>query len=172
MVWALLAFMAWAGMLFEPGLSGEMTHGGIIGAVALVSTNAAQTATVKAVYEWPVWGTVEERTVKPVTVQERVNKVETLTNWCDWVTDTYTVSGGKTNYYAGITVATNEVINSFMVMETNVTRKVEVTGKVAVTNALYSLTASGGVATNGETRIVGTGARILVESAPVTIFWR
>ena len=164
-----------AGTLLGPGLAGEFSNGAIIKGVVLASTNATQTASVKAVYEWPVFGEVEEETVFPVTVRTRTTRIDTLTNWCDYATASAVtnISGSVTNvvYYDGITVATNAVISSVQVMKTNTAWRTAVVGKVAITNTLYSLTASGGVATNGETRLIGAGARLLIESAPVTIIW-
>jgi len=171
----MVAVLAVAGTLLEPGLSGEFSGGAMIKGVALASTNATQTATVKAVYEWPVWGEVTEQKIRPYVVRTEVDQVETLTNWCDYVTANAVtnIAGGVTNvvYYDGITVDTNRVLRSVMKAETNTVRRAAITGRVAVTNSLYSLTASGGVATNGDVKIIGSGARLLIESAPVTVFW-
>lgn len=160
-----------AGSLFNVGETGELTDGAIIKGVVLASTNASQTATVKAVYTWPVWGEATDETVSTVKYLQLVTRVDTLTNWCDWVTETYTVKGGVTNYYAGITVATNEVLQTVEKPVTNTVTRAVIVGRRAVTNSLYSLTASGGIATNGTRQLVGAGAKLLIENAPVTIFW-
>ena len=162
---------ALAGAKFNPGETGELSDGAIIKGVVVASTNATQTAKVKAVYSWPIWGEATDSTVTTISYTVPVDRVDTLTNWCDYVTETYTASGGVTNYYDGITVATNRVLSVVEKPVTNTVTRAVIVGRVSVTNQLYSITASGGVGSSTNRVLVGAGARLLVEDAPVTIFW-
>jgi len=157
--------------IYLPGLSGEITNGGIMKGAVLASTNESQTATVKAVYEWPTYGVVSSETVERRVYEQLYQKIETLTNWCAYITDKFVVVSSSTNYYDGIQVVTNEALRQVERYVTNTTSKVEIVGLTAITNSLYTLEASGGVGTNGTKRLVGAGAKLLIESAPVTIFW-
>ena len=173
---AVAAMMATlAGDYIEPGLGGEYSRGGIIKGVMLASTNATQQADVKAVYEFFTWGEVEVENVREHTRSELYDKVEVLTNWCDWVTSTAVtnIADSVTNiaYYAGITTVTNKALRTVTEPVTNIVRETRIVKTVAITNALYSLTASGGVGTNFTPKALGAGGRILVEKHPVTIFW-
>lgn len=162
---------ALAGAKFNPGETGELSDGAIIKGVVVASTNATQTAKVKAVYSWPIWGEATDSTVTTNSYTVPVDRVDTLTNWCDYATKTYTVSGSATNYYDGITVATNRVLSVVEKPVTNTVKRAVIIGKMSVTNELYSITASGGVGSSTNRVLVGAGARLLIEDAPVTIFW-
>lgn len=162
---------ALAGAKFNPGETGELSDGAIIKGVVVASTNATQTAKVKAVYSWPIWGEATDSTVTTISYTVPVDRVDTLTNWCDYATKTYTVSGGGTNYYDGITVATNRVLSAVEKPVTNTVKRAVIIGRMSVTNELYSITASGGVGSSTNRVLVGAGARLLIEDAPVTIFW-
>ena len=162
---------ALAGARFNPGETGELSDGAIIKGVVVASTNATQTAKVKAVYSWPIWGEATDSTVTTISYTVPVDRVDTLTNWCDYATKTYTVSGGVTNFYDGITIATNRVLSVVEKPVTNTVKRAVIIGRVSVTNQLYSITASGGVGSSTNRVLVGAGARLLIEDAPVTIFW-
>ena len=170
-VWAMLGMADY----LDVGISGEITGGGIIKGIVLASTNASETATISAVYSWPVYGEQTEQKVETVSYPEVVDKVETLTNWCDYVTASAVtnVSGSVTNvvYYDGINVSTSAVLQIVRVQETNTVTKIIVIDNVVVTNTLYELTADDGIATSTEKKCVGAGARLLVEDAPVTVIW-
>jgi len=168
---------ALAGAKFNPGETGELSDGAIIKGVVVASTNATQTAKVKAVYSWPIWGEATDSTVTTISYTVPVDRVDTLTNWCDYATanavTNITEGGSVTNvvYYDGITVATNRVLSVVEKPVTNTVTRAVIVGRVSVTNQLYSITASGGVGSSTNRVLVGAGARLLIEDAPVTIFW-
>ena len=163
----------------SPGLSEPVGGDGArVDAAVLVSTNATATATVAAVYDLPVLGTVEAvvtnfsvalyLTTNSVVVTN-FSAVAASSNTPYIVSTVYGVA--TTNYY---TVATNtwtryEPRAVVAGIETN--RTLGVTGYIPVTNALFSLTAAGGFAeTNGVGRCLAPGARLLLTGSEVTIF--
>jgi hypothetical protein len=160
-----------AGAGYNPGETGELTDGAVIKGVVLVSTNASATAKVKAVYDWPIWGEETRESVKTISYTVPVDKVETLTNWCDYVTENYVVDGSTTNFYEAVTVVTNRVLATVEKPETNRVTVAAIVGKRSVTNDLYSITASGGIGSSSEKKMVGAGGRLIISGAPVTIFW-
>lgn len=162
----------------SPGLSEPVGGGGArVDAAVLVSTNASATATVQAVYELPVYGLADVVFTNVYETAGWVTNNIVLTNFSASVTSNFVVSTvyglTTTNYY---TVATNKVaayvpIPGAPVITTN--HVWAVTSTVAVTNSLFSLTASGGFAeTNDVKRCLAPGARLLLTGAPVTIFLR
>lgn len=140
----------------------------ITGAIA-VSTNASEVVTVKAVYEFPVYGKVTRQFVKQEKVEQIAWSVGTYTNWTDSVTTNYVVVGGVTNYYDGVIVETNALPRWVTVPVTNTWTETVLTGKRCVTNDLYSITCSGGVGQSTDAKLVGTGAGILVTGAAVDL---
>ena len=172
---ALLVATAAIADVLQPGKSGAYTDGGIIKGVVLASTNATQTANVKAVYSWPQWGSVSRQSVETRRRVEWYDAVDVLTNWCDYATSTaYTnIVGGVTNvvYYDGITTVTNRLLRPVQEVVTNTVSERVITGYVSVTNTLYTLTATNGMATSTDRKPVGAEAELLIENAPVTIFW-
>lgn len=140
----------------------------ITGAIA-VSTNASQAVTVKAVYEFPVYGKMTRQTVRTETVQRFAERVSTVTNWTDTVTNTYVVVGGVTNYYDRIFTETNTIPSWVEVPVTNSWTETVLTGKRCVTNDLYSINCSGGIGQSTDAKLVGTGAGILVTGAAVDL---
>lgn len=174
-----LTFAAHAGAVMmhrEAGITlPGIVDGSRLDAASLISTNAAATATVSAVYELPVFGEVE--VVVTNTAYYYVTHTNTVieTNATTTATDIYTVVTNSgvvaTNYYA---VATNSypvnVNTPSVTMVTN--RLIDVTGTVAITNELISLTASGGYAeTNRIDRYIWPGARLLIEGSPVNLIF-
>ena len=176
---AATAFIGYAGTLqLSPGLSAPVGgDGALVEAAVLVSTNASATASVSAVYELPVYSAVERVSVVTNDVLTCVTNAVVTREWSYNVTSNYTVDViygvTTTNYWNYVT---NNVVAYVprpgpVVTTTNLT--VEVTSTVAITNALFSLTASGGYAeTNGVGRCLAPGARLLLTGAPVTIFLR
>ena len=159
-----------------PGLAAPLGGDGArIESAVLVSTNATATSTVKAVYELPVYGLADVVFTNVYETAGWVTNNIVITNFSASVTSNFVVSTvyglTTTNYY---TVATNKVpayvpIPGAPVITTN--RVWAATSTVAVTNNLFSLTASGGFAeTNGVNRCLAPGARLLLTGAPVTIF--
>ena len=175
LILAMLAATAAIADVMQTGKTGALTEGGIIKGVVLASTNAAQTASVKAIYSWPIYGTESRQSVETRKREEWYNRVEVLTNWCDYATATaYTnIVGGVTNvvYYDGIQTVTNRLLRPVEEVITNTVTVKVVTGYVSVTNTLYSLTATNGMATSTDRKPVGAEAELLIENAPVTIFW-
>ena len=186
-----------ATLQLDPGLSAPgIADGAKLEAAVLVTTNATATATVKAVYELPVYGTVETvttntadyytlstNTVVGTNSTLAVTDLYTLSTNPTWkVTDIYTVATNSgtvaTNYY---TVATNYFTvwtNSWPVMvntpRTTITTNtlIDVIGMVAITNDLLSITASGGYAeTNAVNRWLVSPARLLVTGSPLTLIF-
>ena len=181
----------------DPGLSAPgIADGAKLEAAVLVSTNATATATVKAVYELPEYGTVETvttntadyytlstNTVIGTNSTLAVTDLYTLSTNPTWkVTDIYTVitNAGAiaTNYY---NIATNYFTvwtNSWPVMvntpRTTITTNtlIDVIGTLAITNDLLSLTASGGYAeTNAINRWLVSPSRLLVTGSPLTLIF-
>lgn len=140
----------------------------ITGAIA-VSTNESQAVTVKAVYEFPVYGKVTRQFVKQEKVEQIAWRVGTYTNWTDSVTTNYVVVGGVTNYYDGVIVETNALPRWVWVPVTNTWTETVLTGKLCVTNDLYSIECSGGVGQTNDTKLVGSGAGIIVTGATVDL---
>jgi hypothetical protein len=146
---------------------------------------------VKAVYELPVFGTVQSVSVVtndyfvPGTnyvigtnaTLEATGLYTVVSNPTQRVTDIYTVDAvGATNYYFAATnyfrVWTNAqpvMVNTpFVTTVTN--NLIGVAGTVAYTNDLFSL--SGGYAeTNGVNRWIVSPARFLVTGDPVTVIF-
>ena len=197
-IFLLAAFAAGAITLqLEPGLTAPgIADGAKLEAAVLVSTNATATATVKAVYELPVYGTVETvttntadyytlstNTVIGTNSTLAVTDLYTLSTNPTWkVTDIYTVSTNAgvvaTNYYNVatnyFTVWTNSTVTSVLTPRTAITTNnlLDVIGMKAVTNSLISLTASGGYAeTNGVNRWLVSPARLLVTGESVTLIF-
>ncbi|MBO7688819.1 MAG: hypothetical protein J6V72_20735 [Kiritimatiellae bacterium] len=176
---AVFSIAANAGTLtLSPGLSEPLGgDGALVEAAVLVSTNASATATVQAVYDLPVYGVAESVSIITNDVLTFVTNSVVVTNFSASVTSNYVVTTAygltSTNYY---TVATNSVAAyvprpGAPVITTN--RVLTVTSTVAVTNSLFSLTASSGFAeTNDVKRCLAPGARLLLTGAPVTIFLR
>ena len=173
----LMLLAAWVALaeMMAPGLHGVLTGGGILKGAVVMSTNATQTATVDAVYEWPIYGSITNQTVSTVRYQETYAKVETLTNFCDYVTETSVtnITGSVTNvvYFDGIVTVTNNVLRPVTRYVTNTLVTTEIVGVKAVTNSLYSLTASGGYGASSDTKLIGAGGRLLIKNWPVTLFW-
>lgn len=195
---ALLAAGAFANAIairFNPGLSApDIADGARLEAAVLASTNASASCTVQAVYEVPVYSTVQSVTVvtNDYYVQgtnyvigtnatlEATGRYTVTTNPTWRATDIYTVATNAgvvaTNYYYAATnyfkVWTNAqpvmVNRPFTVTTTN--DLLELTGVVAYTNDLISL--SGGFAeTNGVNRWLVSPARLLVTGDPVTLIF-
>lgn len=175
LIMALLIASAAVADVLEVGKTSELTNGGIIKGAVLTSTNATQTATLKAVYSWPIYGSVTRESVERYTHDEWYDATQVLTNWCEYVTDTAwtNVVGGVTNvvYYDGIQTVTNRLLRPVEETITNSVTARVVTGYHSVTSTLYTLTAEGGTATTNGVRLVGAGAELLLEGAPITIFW-
>ncbi len=162
----------------SPGLSEPVGGDGArVDAAVLVSTNASATATVQAVYDLPVYGLADVVLTNETATLAWVTNSVVVTNFSTTVTSNYVVTAAygltTTNYY---TIATNSVAAyvprpGAPVITTN--RVLMVTSTVAVTNSLFSLTASAGFAeTNDVKRCLAPGARLLLTGAPVTIFLR
>ena len=192
---ALLAAGAFANAIairFNSGLSApDIADGARLEAAVLVSTNAGASCTVKAVYELPVYDTVQSVSVTtndyfvPGTnyvigtnaTLEATGLYTVVSNPTQRVTDSYTVSAaGVTNYYFAATNYFRVWTNSYPTMVnqptvTTVTNNLlELTGTVAWTNDLLSL--SGGYAeTNGVNRWIVSPARFLVTGEPVTLIF-
>lgn len=192
---ALLAAGAFANAIairFNSGLSApDIADGARLEAAVLVSTNAGASCTVKAVYELPVYDTVQSVSVTtndyfvPGTnyvigtnaTLEATGLYTVVSNPTQRVTDIYTVSAaGVTNYYFAATNYFRVWTNAYPVMVnrptvTTVTNNLlELTGTVAWTNDLLSL--SGGYAeTNGVNRWIVSPARFLVTGEPVTLIF-
>lgn len=192
---ALVAAIAGAESLsvrLQPGLSApDIADGARLEAAVLASTNAAASCTVKAVYELPVFDTVQSVSVvtndyyTPGTnyvigtnsTLEVTDLYTVVSNPTQRVTDIYTVdAAGATNYYFAATnyfrVWTNAqpvMVNTpFVTTVTN--NLIGVAGTVAYTNDLFSL--SGGYAeTNGVNRWIVSPARFLVTGDPVTVIF-
>lgn len=192
---ALVAAIAGAESLsvrLQPGLSApDIADGARLEAAVLASTNAAASCTVKAVYELPVYDTVQSVSVvtndyyTPGTnyvigtnsTLEVTDLYTVVSNPTQRVTDIYTVDAvGATNYYFAATnyfrVWTNYtpvmVNRPFTVTTTN--DLLRLAGTVAYTNDLFSL--SGGYAeTNGVNRWIVSPARFLVTGDPVTLIF-
>ena len=195
----LAAFAASAITLqLEPGLTAPgIADGAKLEAAVIVSTNATATATVKAVYELPVFGTVETvttntadyytlstNTVIGTNSTLAVTDIYTLSTNPTWkVTDIYTlytngVGAIETNYYYiatnYFTVWTNSNVTSALTPRTTIITNnlLDVIGIKAVTNDLLSLTASGGYAeTNNVNRWLVSPARLLVTGSPLTLIF-
>lgn len=163
----------------SPGLSEPIGGDGArVDAAVLVSTNATATAAVAAVYDLPVYGTVQTVVTNWTDVLSYTTNSVVVTNLSAIAESTnspYIVSTvygiATTNYY---TVATNswtswEPVPVVAGLATNNT--IGVTGYKPVTNALFTLTASGGFAeTNGVNRCLAPGARLQLTGSGVTIF--
>lgn len=175
-----------------PGLSApDIADGVRLEAAVLVSTNAGASCTVKAVYELPLYETVQSVTsvtndyyVLSTNVVVGTNATLDVTglytvvsNPTQRVTDIYTVDAvGATNYYFAATNYFRVWTNAQPVMVnrptvTTVTNNlIGVAGTVAYTNDLFSL--SGGYAeTNGVNRWIVSPARFLVTGDPVTVIF-
>ena len=173
----IFAFVGHAATLqLSPGLSAPLGDDGArVEAAVLVSTNATATASVSAVYDLPIYSTVEVVTVTTNDVLTCATNNVVVREWSYNVTSNYTVDvvygHATTNYWNIITnnVVAYEPRPGPVVTTTNLT--VEVTSTVSVTTALLSLTASGGFAeTNGVNRCLAPGARLHLTGEPVTIF--
>lgn len=165
-------------LTLSPGLSAPLGGDGArVEAAVLVSTNASATATVQAVYDLPVYGLADVVSTNIYETTGWITNNVVVTNFSMSVTSNFVVSTAygltSTNYY---TVATNKVAvyvprPGAPVITTN--HIWEVTSTKAVTNSLFSLTASAGFAeTNDVKRCLAPGARLLLTGAPVTIFLR
>ena len=146
---------------------------------------------MKAVYELPVFGTVQSVSVVtndyfvPGTnyvigtnaTLEATGLYTVVSNPTQRVTDIYTVSAaGVTNYYFAATNYFRVWTNSYPTMvnspqvRTVTNTLIDVTGTVAYTNDQFSL--SGGYAeTNGVNRWIVSPARFLVTGDPVTVIF-
>lgn len=189
-LFAAAAMAAAIAVRLSPGLSApDIADGARLEAAVLASTNAAASCTVKAVYELPVYDTVQSVSVvtndyyTPGTnyvvgtnaTLEVTDLYTVVSNPTQRVTDIYTVdAAGATNYYFAATnyfrVWTNAqpvMVNTpFVTTITNDLLKL--TGTVAYTNDLFSL--SGGYAeTNNVNRWLVSPARFLVTGDPVTV---
>ena len=176
----------------QPGLSApDIADGARLEAAVLASTNTAASCTVKAVYELPVYDTVQSVSVvtndyyTPGTnyvigtnsTLEVTDLYTVVSNPTQRVTDIYTVdAAGATNYYFAATNYFRVWTNSQPVMVntpfvTTVTNNlIGVAGTVAYTNDLFSL--SGGYAeTNNVNRWIVSPARFLVTGDPVTVIF-
>ena len=154
------------------GLSApDIADGARLDAAVLVSTNAAASCTVKAVYELPVYDNVQSVTSVTNDYYVLSTNVVVGTNSTLQVTDLYTVVTNSgvvsTNYFTVWTNSYPVMVNTPFV--TTVTNDLlQITGTVAYTNDLFSL--SGGYAeTNGVNRWLVSPARFLVTGDPVTI---
>ncbi len=186
------AFAAAVAVRLQPGLSApDIADGARLEAAVLASTNAAASCTVKAVYELPVYDTVQSVSVvtndyyTPGTnyvigtnsTLEVTDLYTVVSNPTQRVTDIYTVdAAGATNYYFAATNYFRVWTNSQPVMVntpfvTTVTNNlIGVAGTVAYTNDLFSL--SGGYAeTNNVNRWIVSPARFLVTGDPVTVIF-
>lgn len=191
-LFAAAAMAAAIAVRLQPGLSApDIADGARLEAAVLASTNAAASCTVKAVYELPVYDTVQSVSVvtndysTPGTnyvigtnsTLEVTDLYTVVSNPTQRVTDIYTVdAAGATNYYFAATnyfrVWTNAqpvMVNTpFVTTVTN--NLIGVSGTVAYTNDLISL--SGGFAeTNGVNRWLVSPARLLVTGDPVTVIF-
>ena len=195
---ALLAAAAFANAIatrLNPGLSApDIADGARLETAVLASTNAEASCTVQAVYEVPIYETVQS--VSVVTNDYYVQGTNvvigtnstleatglyTVTTNPTWrATDIYTVATNAgvvatnfyyaaTNYFKVWTNAQPVMVNRpFTVTTTN--DLLELTGTVAYTNDLISL--SGGFAeTNGVNRWLVSPARLLVTGDPVTLIF-
>jgi hypothetical protein len=157
-----------------PGLSApDIADGARLDAAVLVSTNAAASCTVKAVYELPLYDTVQSVTSVTNDFYVLSTNVVIGTNATLQVTDLYTVVTNSgvvaTNYFTVWTNSWPVMVNRPTV--TAVTNNlIGVAGTVAYTNDLFSL--SGGYAeTNGVNRWIVSPARFLVTGDPVTVIF-
>ena len=191
-LFAAAAMAAAIAVRLSPGLSApDIADGARLEAAVLASTNTAASCTVKAVYELPVYDTVQSVSVvtndyyTPGTnyvigtnsTLEVTDLYTVVSNPTQRVTDIYTVdAAGATNYYFAATnyfrVWTNAqpvMVNTpFVTTVTN--NLIGVAGTVAYTNDLLSL--SGGFAeTNGVNRWLVSPARLLVTGDPVTLIF-
>ena len=195
---ALVAAIAGAESLsvrLQPGLSApDIADGARLEAAVLASTNAAASCTVKAVYELPVYDTVQSvsvvtndyytpgtNVVVGTNATLEATGLYTVTTNPTWrATDIYTVATNAglvatnfyyaaTNYFRVWTNYTPVMVNRpFTVTTTN--DLLRLTGYVAYTNDLFSL--SGGYAeTNGVNRWIVSPARFLVTGDPVTVIF-
>ena len=176
---AVFSIAANAGTLqLSPGLSEPLGgDGALVEAAVLVSNNASATATVQAVYDLPVYDVAESVSIITNDVLTFVTNSIVVTNFSASVTSNFVVTTAygltSTNYY---TVATNTwtawVPRPGPVVTTT-NRTWQAVSTASVTNALFSLTASGGYAeTNDVNRCLAPGARLLLTGAPITIFLR
>ena len=166
-----------ATIMLSPGSTPVGGDGLRVESAVLVSTNATATASVAVVYDLPVYSAVKVVTVTTNDVLTCVTNNVVVREWSPNVTSNYTVNVvygvATTNYW---NIITNQVVAyeprpGPIVTTTNLT--VEVTSTVSVTNALLSLTASGGFAeTNGVDRCIAPGARLVLTGEPLTIFLR
>jgi len=169
-LWCLCA--AGVAVRLGPGLSApDIADGARLDAAVLVSTNAAASCTVKAVYELPLYETVQSVTSVTNDFYVLSTNVVIGTNATLQVTDLYTVVTNSgvvaTNYFTVWTNSWPVMVNRPTVtMVTN--NLIGVACTVAYTNDLFSL--SGGYAeTNGVNRWLVSPARFLVEGEPCTI---
>ena len=171
----MFAFAAIAATLrLDPGLSAPgVADGARLDAAVLVSTNARASCTVKAVYELPLYETVQSVTSVTNDYYVLSTNVVVGTNATLQVTDLYTVVTNSgvvaTNYFTVWTNSWPVMVNRPTVtMVTN--NLIGVAGTVAYTNDLFSL--SGGYAeTNGVNRWIVAPARFLVTGDPVTVIF-
>lgn len=171
-LWCLCA--AGGAVRLGPGLSApDIADGARLDAAVLVSTNAGASCTVKAVYELPLYETVQSVTSVTNDYYVLSTNVVVGTNATLDVTGLYTVVTNSgvvaTNYF---TVWTNSwpVMVNRPTVATVTNNLLELTGTVAYTNDLFSL--SGGYAeTNNVNRWIVSPARFLVTGAPVTLIF-
>ena len=163
-----------AAVRLGPGLSApDIADGARLDAAVLVSTNAGASCTVKAVYELPLYETVQSVTSVTNDYYVLSTNVVIGTNATLQVTDLYTVVTNSgvvaTNYFTVWTNSWPVMVNRPTVtMVTN--NLIGVAGTVAYTNDLFSL--SGGYAeTNGVNRWIVSPARFLVTGDPVTVIF-
>ena len=163
-----------AAVRLGPGLSApDIADGARLDAAVLVSTNAGASCTVKAVYELPLYETVQSVTSVTNDFYVLSTNVVVGTNATLQVTDLYTVVTNSgvvaTNYFTVWTNSWPVMVNRPTVtMVTN--NLIGVAGTVAYTNDLFSL--SGGYAeTNGVNRWIVSPARFLVTGDPVTVIF-
>jgi hypothetical protein len=165
----------------SPGLSEPVGGDGArVDAAVLVSTNATATANVAAVYNLPVYGTVQTVVTNWTDILTFTTNSVVVTNFSAIAASSntpYIVSTvygvATTNYY---TVATNSWTSwepTPVVAGIATNNVLGVTGYKPVTNALFSLTAANGFAeTNNVNRCLAPGARLSLTGSAVTIFLR
>lgn len=173
----LIAILAAALILqLAPGLSEPVGGDGVrVDAAVLVSTNASATAEVAAVYDLPVYTRVESVETVTNDVLTTVTNTVVAKVFSPVPTEQFDVDEvfgqSVTNFF---TLATNTVVSleprpGFVTTTTNVT--MEATSTVSITNTLFSLTASDGFAeTNGVSRCLAPGARLLLTGEGLTLF--
>jgi hypothetical protein len=165
----------------SPGLSEPVGGDGArVDAAVLVSTNATATASVAAVYDLPVYGSVQSVVTNWTEILSFTTNSVVVTNFSAIAASSntpYIVSTvygiATTNYYTVVTNSWTSYAPVPVVASIETNDSVGVTSTISVTNALFSLTASSGFAeTNNVARCLAPGARLSLTGSPVTIFLR